>query len=306
MKKPNSRNCCFFQFILSAICILSLSIATVVGATESGGSAYPGGNEDFMLGALPPAGSYFLSYNMNYSSNSLMDDNGNELPLGTDVDVWATVFRYVHVTEKKLLGADVVWHAVVPFVHQSVEFDALGVDKSSSGIGDIEVGPFGLSWHFNKNFHMVSIVDVWFPTGDYDKNDASSIGRNYWTVAPIVAATYLSDIGFEVSGKFQYLFNRKNSDTEYRSGQEFICDYLVGQHIGNWKFGVNGYYYQQITDDKQNGLTVNNNKGRCLSVGPVIQYNYKNMFFNVKVQFDTLVENRLEGRKIWFKFFYAF
>lgn len=48
------------------------------------------------------------------------------------------------------------------------------------------------------------------------------------------------------------------------------------------------------------------NKGRVLSVGPAIQYNYKNMFFNAKYQFDTNVKNRPEGQTFWFKFMYAF
>nr|WP_320014856.1 transporter [uncultured Desulfobacter sp.] len=58
----------------------------------------------------------------------------------------------------------------------------------------------------------------------------------------------------------------------------------------------------------KNGMAVKRlvPKGRNFFIGPAIQYNYKNMFFNAKVQFDTNVENRPKGKKFWFKFMYAF
>jgi hypothetical protein len=142
--------------------------------------------------------------------------------------------------------------------------------------------------------------------GEYDVDDAANIGRNYWTVAPVIAPTYISDTGFEISAKLQYLINFENSDTDYTTGHEFICDYTVGQHLGNWMFGLNGMLYLQATDDELSGNDISNSKGKVFSIGPAIQYNYKNMFFNAKVQFDTNVENRPKGEKFWFKFMYAF
>lgn len=47
--------------MLLVLLILVLSAGPVL-ATENGGSHYPGGNEDFMAGALPPPGMYPISY----------------------------------------------------------------------------------------------------------------------------------------------------------------------------------------------------------------------------------------------------
>ncbi len=47
------------------ISILALAVLFTAGpalATEGGGGAYPNGVEDFMSGALPPPGTYFLNY----------------------------------------------------------------------------------------------------------------------------------------------------------------------------------------------------------------------------------------------------
>jgi hypothetical protein len=292
--------------ILMAFVVTLLLAGTPLYATEGGGSHYPGGNEDFMAGALPPPGMYPILYGLNYTADTLKDNNGNNVPIGFKLDVNALVFRFVHVTKMKLFGADVAWHAIVPLVDQNVKIDAYRLDKKSSGVGDIEFSPLILGWHFSKNTHLIATVDFMAPTGSYDKMDPSSIGRNYWTIAPIIASTYISDGGFEVSGKFQYFFNTENTDTKYTSGNELLLDYLVGQHVGNWNFGVNGFIHKQINNDEMNDVTVQNNKIQTVSVGPAVQYNYKNMFFNAKYQWDTNVLNGPEGQKLWLKFMYAF
>ncbi len=47
----------------------------------------------------------------------------------------------------KLFGADVAGHAIIPFVSESVKIGAFGIDKKSSGLGDIEFSPLILGWH---------------------------------------------------------------------------------------------------------------------------------------------------------------
>ena len=274
-------------------------------AAEGGGSAYLGGNEDFMAGALPGPGFYSIVYAFHYTADELMDGNGDKVPVDFDLDVTGTTFRFIYVSDMTLFGASVAWHALIPVVDSQVEIAQKGVDASTTGLGDIIVSPIILGWHLSKNFHVIGALDVWLPVGEYDANDLSSIGRNYWTMAPIIAPTYISNTGFEISAKLQYLINFENSDTDYTTGHEFICDYTVGQHLGSWMFGLNGMLYLQTTDDEDSGGDIGN-KGKAFSIGPAIQYNYKNMFFNAKVQFDTNVENRPKGEKYWFKFMYAF
>jgi hypothetical protein len=293
----------FFGFIL----VLAMIFCPIYGAfaSEGGGSAYLGGNEDFMCGAFPGPGFYSIVYAFHYTADEYMDGNGNKTG-DFDLDVTGAAFRFIYVSDMKLFGADVGWHAIIPVINTQVEINPPGIDASNTGLGDIEISALTLGWHLNKNFHFIGSLDVWLPVGEYDADDAASLGRNYWTVAPVAVGTYISDSGFELSAKLQYLINSENSDTDYTTGNEFICDYTVGQHMGNWMFGLNGMFYYQTTEDESSGNDINNSEGRALSVGPALQYNYKNMFFNVKVQFDTNVENRPKGEKYWVKFMYAF
>jgi hypothetical protein len=307
MRKPSIHT----RPLLWTIFLLGLFIWMVpfdrpASATEGGGSAYPNGAEDFMSGALPPPGTYFIDYVEYYRATSLKDQNGNNLVPKFDLDVAVNVFRLIHVTPYKILGADWAMHAFLPLVSMNV--DATMGEDDKAGLGDIIVDPFILGWH-SKNFHVTAGLDIYLPLGNYDKDDLANTGRNYWTFEPVVAFTYLSDNGFELSSKFMYDFNLENSDTDYESGQEFHFDYTAGYHFGNnLTVGLGGYYYYQTTNDEQDGEKVGTDgfKGQVMALGPQASYSYKNMFFTLKWQNEFDAENRPEGNNFWFKFMYAF
>jgi len=292
-------------FLLTVAVLTALTFAGPARATEGGGGAYPNGAEDFMTGALPPPGTYFLNYLTWYHATEFKDKDGNEFIPDFSLDVVADVLRFVHVTNYRFLGASWGMHAFIPVVHVDVDFPGIG--DSREGLGDIIVNPFILGWHWS-NFHLTAGLDIYVPTGAYDKDHLANTGRNYWTFEPVIAATYRSEQGFEVSGKFMYDFNTKNTDTEYRSGQEFHFDYTIGYHIAGWSLGIGGYVYYQTTDDELNGAKVEPDgfKGKVYAIGPQLSYGYQNMSFALKWQTEFKAENRTEGDKLWFKFMYAF
>ena len=306
-----------FILLLLLLSVLSLSVLTSanVYATEGGGNAYPLGAEDFMSGAVPPPGFYFINYFLYYSADELNNKDGDNVDNDFDLDVVANTFRFIYITKQKIFGGFWGVHMFVPIVYQDVSL--FGTSDDKTGLGDIIVDPFILSWHF-KNWHLATGVDIYMPTGSYDKEDLANISRNYWTFEPIFAFTYISDGGFEVSSKFMYDFNTENSDSpygDYKSGQEFHFDYAVGYKVSNWNLGVAGYYYKQITDDEINGEKATfpaflgfdeGFKGQTFAVGPAVKYNYKNMSFTLKYLWETAVEHRPEGSDLWFKFAYAF
>jgi hypothetical protein len=294
--------------VLLLLVVFSVFPASHLCAGEGGGNHYPGGTEDFMIGAIPPPGMYFLNYFQNYTANKLKDNSGHKIPVDFEVDAIANGFRFLHVTKTKVMGGDVFWHGCVPVVHQHVSLRGFPGERSQSktGLGDVELGT-GIVWH-GKNFHGGPAIDVMVPTGSYNKDDLANIGRNYFTINPIFALTYLSDKGFEVSGKFMYMINTTNYATGYRSGDEFAVDYSVGQHIKNWTIGASGHYLKQVTDDKMRNepSDFNGNRGTYFSIGPAVQYAFKNMFVTAKYQWETNVKNRSQGQALWLRFFYAF
>lgn len=285
--------------------ILTLCVTVRSQATESGGSAYPNGAEGFNAGALPPPGTYFLNYFNFYTASSFKDKNGNSHPglPNFELNAIANVFRLVHMTKLDLLGGNIGMQILVPIVH--LDLSVAGNGQKRTGLGDVIIDPFLWAFH-SKNLHFATGLDIYIPTGTYDKNDMANISRNYWTFEPIVALSYFTDNGFEFSTKVMYDFNTENTATDYQSGQEFHFDYTLAKKFGPFSAGAGGYFYKQVSDDKGPGAGPDGNKGQVFAAGPQLKYDYKNLSFVLKYQREMLAENKPEGDKFWFNLVYAF
>jgi hypothetical protein len=142
----------FFSLILLLIAPLHAP------ATEGGGTVYPGGNEDFMVGALPPPGFYFLNYFLYLNSGSyddlrLPDGTKAKNVFGTDPDfnlnVEADVFRFVYVTPIKVFGANWGFHALLPVLNVDVDahLPIADLEDNIAGIGDLTINPLIYCFH---------------------------------------------------------------------------------------------------------------------------------------------------------------
>ena len=286
------------QWMRQAVMMAAVTVAATTGssafATEGGGSIYPNGAENYMVGAVPPPGLYVLEYLSGYSASQLNDNAGNQIPLNFNLNATAAATRFIWVTDQKILCGQLAFHAIAPLVNLGVSINGTGQTKS--GLGDMDFGS-ALAYHASENLHYLFAVDVSAPTGEYNKNDMANLGRNYWNVEPLFAATYEQPVGINADIKIMYDFNSINKDTNYRSGQELHADYALG-----WGFskafvaGIGGYVYQQTTDDTQAGNTILNNRGRVLAIGPSVKYsNGKNWFVTAKYTKEFDVRNRPEG-----------
>ena len=306
---------------LPVVLALMVFICCTPAAWAGGSGAYPNGAEDFMAGALPPPGTYAMLYSNYYSADHYKDDHGDNYRTGPmadiDISVWANVLRIVHVTDFKILGASYAVQTLIPYLYMDFDFGPAFdfMSDTRSGLGNIIVDPIVLGWHTPK-FHCIAGLDIYLPTGRYDKNDVPvNPGNNVWTFEPALAVSYL-DGPIDLSLKLMYDFSTTNDDyldpgtgrtVDRIPGQEFHCDFAAGYNFaGAWTAGLAGYYYQQTTDDEIDGADVPNDKGRVLALGPVIKYAHKNMSFTLKSLFETAVENRPAGNSTWFRFIYAF
>ncbi|OMQ32263.1 transporter [Pseudomonas putida] len=284
---------------LAGLTVIALS-GGLTHASEQGGSSYPMGAENYMAGAMPPPGVYGQLFASHYEADTFRGNHGQKLPMDFDIRVDCIAPRLIWVTEQQILGGNLGFHIIVPLVDLKVSLN--GQSQSNSGLGDIIFAP-ALGYHFSEKMHAVFAVDTIAPTGRYDRNDLANTGRNYWVFEPVVALSYVDPQGLNVDVKTMYDFNRKNDATDYLSGQELHMDYAVGWGLGNgWVVGVGGYALWQTTDDRQNGQTVEDNKGRSLAIGPSIKYtSKKGWFLTAKWQDETQVRNRPDGNAYWLK-----
>ena len=291
----------------SAIALLVGGLFLAAGAAQAkeGGDQSAPGAENWMAGALPPAGFYFKNYVGHYGGK-LQDGKGNDAKLGPNAagaraDVTFDVMRFIYVTNIKVLGGDYAVQAFVPVVNQSLSF--AGNRGTKFGIGDVFFTPVAIGWHHSPELHTIAALDVFLPTGEYDKNDpARSLGSNYVSYEAVYAVTWLPKGNWEVTSKFMYNMKQKNGDTNVKSGDEFHMDYLVGKKFGDWGVGLAGYYLKQMTDDKLNGAkNPTSGRGQVFAIGPSVKYSTKTgTTFMAQWQREMAVENRFQGDKLWF------
>jgi hypothetical protein len=315
-----------FLLAVPVLMFLLFISAGPVLATEDARGVYPNGAEDCYAGCLPPPGTYFINYTTYQKFDSLRDDDGHKFG-NVKADIGATVFRFIKGTGCKVLGADWYWHVLIPvkYVHltSDVELPQGRFHGSKTGLGNLTFNPMILGWHFG-DWHFAAGVDINTPAPGYDKMDYANSGEGYWNVEPIFAFTYLNKSGFEVGAKFMYDYNFTNWQTDYQTGQEFHVDWAIGQKVNNFKLAIVGFYYQQMTKDETGsrgpdlfypayGLNAKGTdiapfkgKARVWALGPMVRYDYKNMFFLAKWYHEFDAENTVEGDGFWFKFFYAF
>jgi hypothetical protein len=289
-----------FCHTMIGLLFVGVSLAPSAFATEGGGSSYPMGAENYLTGAMPPPGFYTLAFISHYRANELKDGSGNKVPVEFSVRATAISPRFIWVTENKLFGGQVAHAAIVPLV--DLDVSVAGSSQRKRGLGDIIVTALALGYHHTEKLHSVVALDVVAPTGSYDQNRLANIGRNYWAIQPVYAVSYVDPTGWNADVKLMYDFNFKNSDTNYRSGQELHADYDVGYAVADkWVVGIGGYVYRQTTSDRQNGNSIDN-KGRAFAIGPSIKYDTgKGFFVTAKYQQEMDVLNRPEGKAFWVK-----
>ncbi len=287
---------------LRVVAIAAAVIAsTGAQATEGGGSIYPVGAENYLCCAVPPPGMYGMVFAQHYRTTKVKDNDGNTIPIpGFKVTATAVVPRLIWVTGQQIAGGSLAFHAILPVV--SLDVTVPGASQSKTGIGDMVFGP-ALGFHHSPQLHSVLALDFFAPTGGYNRTDLANIGRNYWAMHALAGVSQIDPNGLNADAKVMFGLNAKNKDTDYHSGNEFIVDYDAGWGLGNgWVVGVGGYLYQQLSNDKQAGVTVADNKGRAFAIGPSIKYDSgKGWFVTLKYQTETGVRNRAAGNALWLK-----
>lgn len=270
-------------------------------ATEGGGSTYPSGVENFMVGAVPPPGLYVLNYDNLYVADKLKDGLGQQVPVpGFKVNAAVVATRVVWSTPQPVWGGNLVFHTIIPVVDLKVS--AAGASQHKTGVGDITVG-VGIAHHHSEALHTATGLDLVLPTGGYDKTDLANIGRNYASLQPLFGLTYLQSRGFNGDFKITFNLNQKNKDTQYRSGDEVFVDFATGYGLGNgWTLGVGGYVRRQLSSDTQAGAVVANSRSSGFALGPSLRYdNGKGWFITAKFQAESAVRHGTEGKAFWIK-----
>ena len=243
----------------------------------------------FSLGAgdLPPPNSHTLLANYIYNDwDKLTDHNGDN---NADFNQVSSKSRgmsigYLHVTDKKLLGADYAYSVVVPYFDVTidhaldtpvVDIPIYGKDKNYVGLF---ITPMMLQWRgeeWNQNFR----INFGLPLTKYDDDNPANVARDYVSAAAVYHSTYsfLPTWDWSLGLSYQYNFENMHNkhpqvpgpDGKYQNGDTLTLNTVIGKNFGPVGVGISGYWIEQLRDDTINGLNVDGQKQKTIGVGPV-------------------------------------
>lgn len=306
----------------AGVAIACSAVATVLRAEEGASGHYAPGAAASFIDALPgrPAWAManYLMYYEGSAGGSQRIPSGGQVTAGLNSQAWADSVLALRETDVKLLGGSYAFAVVIPVVKVEVEGEVRGplgntfrASDRASGIGDITLYPIMIGWAKGDLKYDVRL-GVYAPTGDYETGQLANVGKNFWTVEPSAAVSWLSSkIGLEVTAFAGLAFNTRNDATDYNSGDVFHLDVTVAEHLPLGGLGVIGvgasaFYYQQITGDSGSGADVlGDMKGQTVGVGPVVSLITKigkaDLVAELKWLPELEVENRLKGDYGWLK-----
>ena len=286
------------------------------------------GGTSFFDGAPLPGGPgfYFVEYLTQYSASKLIDNAGNQsaFPPKQKFDVTVPISQLIFVPEGAKWGnKQLGFQLLLPWVAAARVDDGMNnaVLKGARGIGDLAAG-VSLQFDpvmgaqgplFSQRFELQVIA----PTGHYDRTAAASPGSNFWSFDPYWAVTVWATPKLSFSGRFNYLWNARNSDpnvafgsgaTSTQAGQalhgNFAVEYEIKQGL---VAGLSGYWLKQITDTKVNGVNMAGRREQVIGLGPaaMVALSPKDfLFFHYYREFA--VRNRTQGDKFEIRYDHHF
>ncbi len=249
------------------LCFLMVTITSSAG----NGAEYVNGVEGIKAGSVPPPGFYTRNYVVFYTADNLAGADGSDLPVGFNADVSAVVSRLIFITKYKILGADYGFDVTVPLVRTSLQIDALSLDETRSGLGNILVEPVILSWHF-KQVDLSAVAGIYFKTGNFAANHPASPGKDYATTMFTLGGTVYLDKSRKTTFSILSRYETHGTDgsTGISPGDDFHFEFGIGHTFGRFTdVGIAGYAAWQASADS-GAVPGGDIRDRVMALGPEI------------------------------------
>lgn len=285
------------------MCVVTISLGFASGARAAGGGFVPG-VEGVMAASIPPPGFHYKMHILYYSADTLKDADGNEVPNGFNVDVFASVHRLLWNTGYKFLGADWAIHVIIPFLSVGLDIKAAGISANDAGFGDISLEPLLLGWH-GQRWDAAFGLAFNLPTGSYSENNPASCGNNTFSVMLNLGGTFYFDTKktWSFSALTRTLFYGENSDTKITPGTEMYIEWGLGKEIMAKKDflvrpGLCGYSYFQLSDDSGTGAS--SDLGQVHALGAEVNLFWLNGLYqlNLRGLQEFSAQDESEGFKV--------
>ncbi|HOX59211.1 MAG TPA: transporter [Candidatus Paceibacterota bacterium] len=271
---------------------------TLVPAQPVVAGHYPAGAEGIKGASLPPLGVYIRDYNFFYSA-----DRFRSGPPNFDVLGYINAPRVIWMTPLEILGATYGMDVIVPFGYLDYRYlTPAGQAKDTwFGLGDIQVEPLLLSWHF-KQIDLSGGYAFWAPTGDYSTERPDLIVKGLWSHMLTLGGVWYPDESktWAISLLNRYEFLHVQDKTDIDPGQVFTLEWGLSKGLSKTvDVGLIGYYQQQTTVDHGANRS-SNNLDRKVGIGPEISAFWPTLglFTSVRYAYEFAAVERPEGHLV--------
>lgn len=284
-------------------CLAAILPGVTLAAEGNSSSYLQGTYGDFSAAVSPDA--YIRNDVIYYPASTGSAPLSGGLSPGFEQDLWMDRLTIGGFGERAFLGGRAGIEVQIPYVFDLTvdqfavvsPFDSFASPRDHA-FGDPVIRP-QVAWGSGPSYSRLSLGIV-APWGTYDESRAVSVGRNYWSLDPTYAYTFLSETGWDLSMTMGVMFNFENHlpGPNYETGDEAHLDLLIGKHFGkNFALGLAGYWYDQLTDDSgpMPAPLEPEYQSDGTGYGPVIMFGNENVSLVAKWLHDTHVDNRLDG-----------
>ena len=252
----------------------------------------------------------FIDYTRWQDLTSLTTSKGTEVPglNNPNIQAFINLLQFFWVAPIHVPGGGVGFDVLLPLVELSSSFTQPGGNLRANGFatGDLNFGPFYQSAPMKLFGHLFSWrteFDIIAPSGGFNPNRDINQSSGFWSLNPYVAFTYLPVGGWEISARIWYLHNFTtnrisnppfNPQSPIETGQagdaawiNFTSSYAISKPFA---LGLNGYYFQQLGDDKVNGQRLAHTIKNQVYLGPGVHWEISKtniVNFNVYVPVTT-------------------
>jgi hypothetical protein len=232
------------------------------------------GSVGLKSGSQPPPGGYIAAPVLYfYTTDDVKDRDGNRLPIDATLNVSFFGAGYLHVTNKKILGANYAFQVLFPVGAnnriQGTEIDA----NPGAGITDSAATPISLGWHARRADALAGYT-IYIPNGRYEDGAMNNTGLGMWGHEINFGTTvYLTENRqFHAATMTSFNFQSKKEDSETKVGNQFNLDGGVGGDFlkGGLTLGLAYYAAFKLTDDRIEGLPgiLIRGKNKVFALGP--------------------------------------
>ncbi|MDO8252537.1 MAG: transporter [Rhodoferax sp.] len=218
------------------------------------GGHYVPGVEGIQGASVPPPGTYYLGYLVDYNIEQFRAPvSSNDLPGHNTGTVVALANRLVWISNNKFLGADFGMETIVPVLGTSLTINAAGISESKTGLGDVYLGPLVLGWH-GARWDAVAAAGLWLDNAS--SSTPASPGKGYKSVMLTGGATYYFDAAKTISGSALMRFETNSEKSGgFKPGNQVSLEWGFAKVIGPVQVGVVGYDQVQLSDDSGPGAS---------------------------------------------------